>query len=79
MLIGLYVLYWGIIYRGDDDIWDYMAVTGAIYFSGAFAVLLGGLYWKKASSTGALLALMAGLFALAGLGPVQEVLGIRCR
>jgi SSS family solute:Na+ symporter len=76
VLIGLYVLYWGIIYRGDDDIWDYMAVTGAIYFSGAFAVLLGGLYWKKASSTGALLALIAGLFALAGLGPVQEILGI---
>lgn len=76
VLIGLYVLYWGIIYRGDDDIWDYMAVTGAIYFSGAFAVLLGGLYWKRASSTGAFLALVAGVFALAGLGPVQAILGI---
>ena len=76
VLIGLYVLYWGIIYHGEDDIWDYMAVTGAIYFSGAFAVLLGGLYWKKASSTGAFLALVAGLFALAGLSPVQDALGI---
>jgi len=76
VLIGLYVLYWGIIYQGEDDIWDYMAVTGAIYFSGAFAVLLGGLYWKQASSTGALLALVAGLFALAGLGPVQNAIGI---
>jgi solute:Na+ symporter, SSS family len=77
VLIGLYVLYWGIIYRGEDDIWDYMAVTGAIYFSGAFAVLLGGLYWKRASSTGALLALIAGLFALAGLSPVQDALGFK--
>ena len=60
VVIGLYVLYWGLIYHGDDDIWDYMAVTGAIYFTGAFALLLGGLYWKRASSTGAFLALLAG-------------------
>ena len=74
--IGLYVLYWGLIYRGKDDIWDYMAVTGAIYFTGAFALLLGGLYWQRASSTGAFLALLAGMTAIIGLGPVQELLDI---
>jgi solute:Na+ symporter, SSS family len=71
VVIGLYVLYWGLIYDGGDDIWDYMAVTGAIYFSGAFALLLCGLYWKRASSTGAFLALITGIVAIAGLGPVQ--------
>lgn len=76
VLIGLYVLFWGLIYQGDDDIWDYMAVTGSIYFSGAFSVLLGGLYWKRASSTGAFLALTTGLLALAGLSPVQDWLEI---
>ncbi len=70
--IGLYVLYWGLIYEGKDDIWDYMAVTGAIYFTGAFALLLGGLYWKRASSTGAFLALLAGGVAILGLSPVQD-------
>lgn len=69
--IGLYVLYWGLIYQGDDDIWDYMAITGAVYFTGAFAVLLGGLYWQKASSTGAFFALLSGLMAIAGLGPIR--------
>lgn len=69
--IGLYILYWGIVYQGEDDIWDYMAVSGAIYFSGAFALLVGGLYWKKASSVGALLALLAGLTALLGLDVVR--------
>jgi solute:Na+ symporter, SSS family len=73
--IGLYILYWGLIYRGDDDIWDYMAVTGAIYFTGAFALLLGGLYWRRASSTGAFLALLTGLLAILGLSPVQKALG----
>ncbi|MEE9402455.1 MAG: sodium:solute symporter family protein [Desulfobacteria bacterium] len=69
--IGLYVLYWGLIYDGDDDIWDYMAITGAIYFTGAFAVLLGGLYWQRASTTGAFLSLLSGLSAIVGLGPVR--------
>ena len=73
--IGLYVLYWGLIYQGENDIWDYMAVTGAIYFTGAFALLLGGLYWSRASSTGAYLALLAGTVAILGLTPVQDGLG----
>ena len=60
------------VYKGQDDVWDYMAVTGAVYFSGAFALLVGGLYWKRASSTGAILALLAGFTALLGLSPVQD-------
>lgn len=76
VVIGLYVLWWGLFYDGKDDIWDYMAVTGAIYFTGAFAVLFFGLYWKRASSTGAVLALLSGGTAILGLSPVQEWMGI---
>jgi SSS family solute:Na+ symporter len=76
VLIGGFVLYWGLFYKGSEDIWDYMAVTGAVYFTGAFALLLGGLYWNRASSTGAFIALLGGLGAIAGLSPVQEFLGI---
>lgn len=76
VVIGAYILYWGLVYEGSDDVWDYMAVTGAIYFTGAFALLVGGLYWKRASSTGAVLALLAGCSAILGLGPVQKCLGV---
>jgi len=76
VLIGGFVLYWGMFYKGGEDIWDYMAVTGAVYFTGAFALLLGGLYWKRASSTGAFVALIGGLGAIVGLTPVQDLLGI---
>ena len=72
VLIGLYILYWGLFYTGEEDIWDYMAVTGAIYFTGAFSLLFGGLYWHRASSTGAVLALLFGVTAVFGLGPVQQ-------
>ncbi len=77
--IGVYVLWWGLFYEGSDDIWDYMSITGAIYFNGAFAVMFCGLYWKRASSTGAALALLSGSIAILGLGPVQEALGIAGR
>ena len=74
VLIGFYILYWGLFYGGEEDIWDYMAITGAIYFTGAFSLLFGGLYWKRASSTGAVLGLVAGITAITGLGPVQQSL-----
>ncbi|MCB1232545.1 MAG: sodium:solute symporter family protein [Verrucomicrobiae bacterium] len=75
--LGAYVLYWGLFYRGKDDIWDYMAVTGAIYFNGAIAVLIGGIYWKGASRAGAMAALIAGCSAVFGLGPVQQAVGLQ--
>ena len=74
VVIGIYVLAWGLLYKGSLDIFDYMGVTGAIYYAGAFALLLGGLYWKGASSTGAFCALLAGSSAVLGLGPVQDFL-----
>ena len=74
--IGGYIWYWGLLYKGVDDVWDYMAITGAVYFTGAFAVLLGGLYWEKTSSTGAIAALVCGLSALCGLEPVRNFIGI---
>ncbi|MBC8354666.1 MAG: sodium:solute symporter family protein [Planctomycetes bacterium] len=72
VVIGIYIWMWGLFYNGGDDIWDYMAITGAIYFTGAFALLAGGLYWKRASSTGAFCALIAGCSAIVGLGPIRE-------
>ena len=70
--IGFYIWYWGLLYEGTDDIWDYMAITGAVYFTGAIAVILFGIYWEKASSAGAIAALLGGLSALVGLEPIRE-------
>ena len=76
VLIGLYVWYWGLVYEGSQDIWDYMAITGSIYFAGAFALLLGGLYTSFVSPFGAKAALVAGFLAIFGLEPVQRAAGI---
>jgi SSS family solute:Na+ symporter len=76
-LIGLYTLVWGLWYPMSEDLWDYMAISGAIYFTGAFALLAFGLYWKRASRTGAYLALTAGFGAILGLTPVQRLVGMK--
>ena len=76
VVTGGFLLVWGLWYELSQDLWDYMVVSGAIYFTGAFAILLLGLYWKRASSLGAYLALLAGLGAVLGLGPVKSAAGL---
>jgi len=73
-LIGAFLLVWSLWYPLKLDLWDYMAVSGAIYFTGAFALLVGGLYWKRASRTGAYLALAAGAINIFSLKPVKSAI-----
>ena len=76
MLIALYEIYWGLIYEGGEDIWDYLAVSGSIYFCSGLVLLAGGAYWPRATRRGALAALILGFTALVGLGPVKTALGL---
>ena len=70
--IGIFILIWGLWYPLGQDLWDYLAISGAIYFTGAISLLTFGLYWKRASKTGAYLALITGFGSLLGLKPVQK-------
>lgn len=71
--IGIFILVWGLWYPLKQDLWDYMAISGAIYSIGGFTLLAFGLYWKRASRAGAYLALLTGFLALLGLSKVQEL------
>jgi SSS family solute:Na+ symporter len=75
--IGIFILVWGLWYDLGQDLWDYMAISGAIYFTGAIALLVFGIYWKRASKVGAYLALICGFCAIIGLKPIQGLLGIK--
>ena len=76
VMIAVFLLIWSLWYPLGQDMLDYLSVTGAVYASGAFALLLFGLYWKRASSVGAYLGLIAGAFAVLGLKPVQRMVGL---
>ena len=70
--IGVLILFISLIYPLQADLWDFMAVTGGIYFIGAFALLAAGLYWKPASKGGAICALALGGLNVFGLPTVQK-------
>jgi len=74
VLIGIFIWFWGVFYTNLGDIWDYMAITGAIYFTGAIPLLIGGLYWRQASSAGAFASLLSGCCAIVGLSPILNPL-----
>lgn len=74
--VAFFLLVWGLWYPLSQDLWDYMAVTGAVYFTGAFATLVGGLYWKRASKAGAYGAFICGFLMILGLTPLQKALGV---
>ena len=77
--MGIFLMVWGVWYELPPSVWTYMAVTGSIYLSGAAIVLIGGVYWPRASSAGALAALLGGLIAIAGLfkDRINETFGCR--
>jgi len=75
LLEGAVILVFGLWYTLGQDLWDYMIITGAIYFVGAGAVLVLGIYWRRASTAGAYAALTVGFGAFLGLKPLQHALG----
>lgn len=75
-VIAGFLLIWSMWYELGQDLWDYMAISGSVYFIGAFTVLTLGIYWSKSSRFGAWLGLSCGLIALLGLAPLQSLLGL---
>jgi SSS family solute:Na+ symporter len=63
--IAVFLLFYGLWYQMPGNAWDYLAVTGNIYLASVFTLLVGGLYWSRANSTGAYAALILG-----AVGPI---------
>jgi SSS family solute:Na+ symporter len=58
--IGVFLLFFGLWYKLPGNAWDFLAVTGTIYLASVFTLLVAGLYWRGASSAGAIAALVLG-------------------
>jgi SSS family solute:Na+ symporter len=67
LLIGLFLLLWGLWYELPASVWKYMAITGTVYFAGASVSIIGGIYWKRTSTAGATAAILGGLLAVSGV------------
>ena len=76
VVIGAFLFIWGIWYELPKSVWTYMAITANIYIAGAGIALVGGMYWKRASSAGAFASIACGGFSICGifLEPIQRII-----
>ncbi|HEY0256897.1 MAG TPA: hypothetical protein VGC39_05605 [Candidatus Methylacidiphilales bacterium] len=58
--VATFAFIFGSLFRPADYILMWWAVTQAIYTGGAGSAIIGGLYWKKGTTTGAWAALITG-------------------
>lgn len=66
--VAMFVFAFSMVWEPTDYIWMYFAITGTIYTGGAGAIILGALYWRRASTTGAWFAMITGSgLSLAGI------------
>lgn len=61
--IGIFILAFGLWYELPATVFQYTAITGAMYAAGAFGCVTAGLYWKKATTRGAYASLILGAAA----------------
>ena len=59
-IIGLFLLFYGLWYKLEGDLWTYLGVTGTIYLSSMSVLLIACCYWKRANSWGAGAAIVIG-------------------
>ncbi len=60
LFVSLFLMFWGLYYTPPGAVYLYLNITGTIFLAGAFAAVLGGLYWKRASTAGGYLAMLFG-------------------
>lgn len=60
LFVSLFLMFWGLYYTPPGAVYLYLNITGTIFLAGAFIAVIGGLYWKRASTLGGYLAMLLG-------------------
>jgi solute:Na+ symporter, SSS family len=60
VFVSLFVMFWGLYYQLPGAVYLYLNITGTIFLAGAFVCVIGGLYWKRASTGGGYAAMLMG-------------------
>ncbi len=58
--LGVFLVFFGLLYPLKGAAWDYLAITGNIYLASILTLLVAALYFPKASTGGAFTALVCG-------------------
>ncbi len=58
--VAIFIFMFSLVFQQSEYILLFFAITGAIFFGGSGAVLIGGLYWKRGTAQGAWWAMSLG-------------------
>jgi SSS family solute:Na+ symporter len=58
--VAMFAFFWSLYFNQVTYILMFFALTGSIYLGGAGAVIIGGLYWKRATAAGAWAGMLTG-------------------
>ena len=59
--VAIFAFFFSLLYPNPDNILMYFALVNNIWLGGSAAVIIGGLYWKRGTTTAAIAALITGL------------------
>ncbi|MEZ6034397.1 MAG: sodium:solute symporter family protein [Planctomycetaceae bacterium] len=59
-IIGVFLFFYGLFYKLEGGLWDYLTTTGTVYLSSMSVLLIACCYWKKANSWGAVASIVVG-------------------
>lgn len=59
-LIGLFLLFFGLWYKLEGNLWEYLQTTGTVYLASMSVLLVACCYWRGANNWGALAAIVIG-------------------
>jgi len=59
-LIGVFLLFWGLWYKLEGNLWEYLQTTGTIYLASMSILLIACCYWKQANNWGAIAGIIVG-------------------
>jgi SSS family solute:Na+ symporter len=58
--IGVFLLFFGLLYQPPGDLWTYLGITGTIYLASMSTLLIACCYWTPANDWGAAGAIVVG-------------------
>jgi SSS family solute:Na+ symporter len=58
--VAVFAFFFSLLFRQTEYVFMFFAITGALYLGGSGACIIGGLYWKKGTTTAAWLSMLAG-------------------
>lgn len=59
-LIGVFLFFYGLFYKLEGGLWDYLTTTGTVYLSSMSVLLIACCYWKGANNWGAAASIVVG-------------------